>query len=145
MKTTEDSRERLRNMAWANGIMDSRDCLTIQVLEDVRDLLAENVKISARLQAAEARTLMDEELIQRLGPMVLAAEAEVERLKTTLQEACTHLDMAVEASEESGDLDKEEAQEERDFIGRCRAALGGPPTSDSVTQNLVAFSGKNFP
>jgi len=69
MKTTEDSRERLRNMAWANGIMDSRDCLTIQVLDDVRDLLAENVKISARLQAAEARTLMDEELIQRLGPM----------------------------------------------------------------------------
>lgn len=31
--------------------------------------------ISARLRAAEARARMDEELIQRLGPMVLAAEA----------------------------------------------------------------------
>ena len=45
-----------------------------------------------------------------------AAEAEVERLRGALREACSHLDMAVEASEESGDLDEEEAQEERDFI-----------------------------
>ena len=45
-----------------------------------------------------------------------AAEAEVERLRGALREACSHLDMAVEASEESGDLDEIEAQEERDFI-----------------------------
>lgn len=136
-KTTEESRERLRNMAWANGIMDSRDCLTTQVLDDVRDLLAENVKISARLQAAEARTLMDEELIQRLGPMVLAAEAEVERLRTLCREAADCIDPI---------LTNDGTTQERTLVARlARVALGDPPTADSVTQNLVAFSGKNFP
>lgn len=113
-----------------------------RTLDDVDTLLAEVDRLRARNQATFERAM---DLAEVARHAMSAGLTECERLRGALREACTHLDMAVEASEESGDLDKEEVQEEREFIGRCRAALGDPPTADKVTQNLVEFSRKNFP
>lgn len=97
-------------------------------------------EVSARLRAAEAeverlrgeaeafRACIRQREAAELAALADVDElrAECERLRGALREACSHLDMAVEASEESGDLDEIEAQEERDFIKGLRAALGEP-------------------
>lgn len=139
MKTTQAERE-----AWrAEATLRYSDGMAVRVLDDLAACEARCAALQAE-NDAHANWLNEEwpttedmvlgELVRErdeaiakvvaLTAMVAQAMsvglAECERLRTALLAACAHLDMAVEASEESGDLDEEEAREERVFIKGLR-------------------------